>query len=130
NRFGQPLLRMTFDFKENDQRLNQHAADMCGRIGKAMNPSHSDPPGFRKSWSVAPYQTTHNTGGAIMGTKPRESAVNTWLQSWNASNVFVVGASAFPHNSAYNPTGPVAALAYRTAEAIRERYLKKPGFLS
>ena len=65
-----------------------------------------------------------------MGREPGTSAVNTWLQSWDVSNVFVVGASAFPHNSAYNPTGPVAALAYRTAEAIRDRYLKRPGLLS
>ena len=130
NRFGQPLLRMTFDFKENDRRQNSHAADLCGEIGKAMNPTRMDPPSFRKSWSVVPYQSTHNTGGAIMGVQPRTSAVNTWLQSWDATNVFVVGASAFPHNSAYNPTGPVAALAYRTAEAIRDRYLKSPGMLT
>ena len=95
-----------------------------------MNPTRADPASFRKAWSVVPYQSTHNTGGAIMGTKPRTSAVNTWLQSWDAPNVFVVGASAFPHNSAYNPTGPVAALAYRTAEAIRDRYLKSPGMLT
>ena len=79
---------------------------------------------------MVPYQSTHNTGGAIMGAEPGASAVNTWLQSWDVTNVFVVGASAFPHNSAYNPTGPVAALAYRTGEAIRERYLKHPGPLS
>jgi gluconate 2-dehydrogenase alpha chain len=121
---------MTFDFKENDRRQNSHAAELCGQIGKAMNPTRMDPPSFRRSWSVVPYQTTHNTGGAIMGTTPGTSAVNTWLQSWDATNVFVVGASALPHNSAYNPTGPVAALAYRTAEAIRDRYLKRPGLLS
>ena len=40
-----------------------------------------------------------------------------------------VGASAMPHNSAYNPTGPVVALAYRTAAALRDRYLKSPGLL-
>jgi len=39
----------------------------------------------------------------------------------------VTGASAFPHNSGYNPTGPVGALAYMAAEAIRDKYLKNPG---
>jgi gluconate 2-dehydrogenase alpha chain len=33
-------------------------------------------------------------------------------------NLFVVGASAFPHNSGYNPTGTVGALSYRAAEGI------------
>jgi len=32
-----------------------------------------------------PYQSTHNTGGLIMGTNPRDSAVNTYLQSWTAT---------------------------------------------
>jgi gluconate 2-dehydrogenase alpha chain len=130
NRFGQPLMRMTFDFKDNDVRLGRHAAEVCGAIGKAMKPSILGQPAFRTNWSVVPYQSTHNTGGAIMGAEPGTSAVNTWLQSWDVTNVFVLGASAFPHNSAYNPTGPVAALAFRTAGAIRDRYLKRPGMLT
>jgi gluconate 2-dehydrogenase alpha chain len=39
----------------------------------------------------------------------------------------VVGANVFPHNASYNPTGPVGALAYWTADAIRNMYLKNPG---
>jgi gluconate 2-dehydrogenase alpha chain len=130
NRFGLPLLRMTFDFKANEQKMMRHAATLCAQVGKAMNPTIMPPAGARTSWSVTPYQSTHNTGGAIMGAQPGTSAVNTWLQSWDVTNVFVVGASAFPHNSAYNPTGPLAALAYRSAEAIRDRYLKHPGLLA
>jgi len=76
-----------------------------------------------------PYQSTHNTGGVIMGPTPGVSAVNKYLQSWDAHNLFVVGASAFPHNAAYQPTGPVGALTYWTADAIKKRYLKNPGSL-
>ena len=54
-----------------------------------------------------------------MGTNPRESAVNKYLQSWDCHNLFVVGANVFPHNASYNPTGPVGALAYWTADAIK-----------
>ncbi len=36
-----------------------------------------------------------------------------------------MGASLFPQNASYNPTGPVGALAYWTAEAITKQYLKK-----
>ena len=129
NAFGQPLLRMTFDFHENERKMMAHGASLCAEIGKAMNPTILAPNRPRNSWSVVPYQSTHNTGGAIMGTDPSQTAVNTWQQSWDVPNVFSVGASSFPHNSAYNPTGPLAALAYRTAEAIRDRYLKHPGLL-
>ena len=130
NRFGQPLMRMTFDFKENEIRMNRFGAKVLTDIGKAMNPTQMGTASGRSSWSVVPYQSTHNTGGAIMGVDPKTSAVNGWMQSWDVTNVFVLGASAFPHNSAYNPTGPVAAFAYRSAEAIRDRYLKSPGLLS
>ncbi len=65
NRFGQPLMRMTFDFKDNDLKQNRHAAELCTQIGKAMNPTRMDPTVHSRSWSVVPYQTTHNTGGAM-----------------------------------------------------------------
>ena len=41
-----------------------------------------------------------------------------------------MGASAFPQNFGYNPTGIVGALAYWSAKHIRERYLKSPGALA
>jgi gluconate 2-dehydrogenase alpha chain len=49
------------------------------------------------------------------------------LQVWDVPNLFVVGASAFPQNPGYNPTGTVGALAYKAADAIRNHYLKRPG---
>ena len=66
-------------------------------------------------------------GGAVMGEDPKTSAVNRYLQSWDVHNVFVIDASAFPQGLGYNPTGTVAALAYWSAKAIREQYLKNPG---
>jgi len=33
----------------------------------------------------------------------------------------------FPQNAGYNPTGTVGALAYWSAEAIINRYLRDPG---
>ena len=65
-----------------------------------------------------------------MGTDPSTSAVNRYLQVWDVPNVFVMGASAFPQNFGYNPTGIVGALAYWSAKHIRERYLKSPGALA
>ena len=65
-----------------------------------------------------------------MGASPRDSVVNRYLQSWDVPNVFVVGANAFPHNSAYNPTGPVGALAYWTADAIKTRFRQRPGLMT
>ena len=60
---------------------------------------------------------------------PMTSALNRYLQSWDVSNLFVLGASAFPQNPGYNPTLTVGALAYWAAKAIRDKYLKNPGRL-
>ena len=78
-------------------------------------------------YSIVPYQSTHNCGGAIMGADPSTSTLNRYLQSWDVSNLFVVGANAFPQNAGYNPTGTVGALAYWTADAIVTKYAKSPG---
>jgi len=83
----------------------------------------------RGNFNVVPYQSTHNTGGTIMGTDPKTSVVNRYLQSWDADNLFILGASTFPQNPGHPPTGPVGALAYWSAEAIITRYLKAPGAL-
>src|SRR5262249_19203126 len=69
-------------------------------------------------YDCVPYQSTHNTGGAVMGADPATSVVNNYLQHWDAPNVFVVGACNFPQNAGFNPTGTVGALAYRAAEGI------------
>ena len=62
-----------------------------------------------------------------MGADPNSSVVNPFLQSWDVDNLFIVGAGNFPHNSGYNPTGTVGALAYRAADAIVNNYLAQPG---
>jgi len=53
--------------------------------------------------------------------------VDKYLQSWDVHNLFVVGAGNFPQNGGYNPTGTVGALTYQALEAIKTKYLKKPG---
>jgi len=125
--FGRPLMRMTFDFKENEIKQTAFMAEQCAKIAQSMNPIAINKTARAAPYSIVPYQSTHNIGGAVMGTDPRTSAVNRYLQVWDVPNVFVVGASAFPQNASKNPTGPVGAMAYWTAEAIREKYLKSPG---
>jgi gluconate 2-dehydrogenase alpha chain len=127
DRFGQPLLRMTFDFPDNDIRMSNYVTDKMEEIVKALKPREYIVSRRTKPYSTVPYQSTHNTGGAIMGADPKTSAINKYLQSWDVPNVFVVGASAFPQNAGYNPTGTVGALAFLAADAIITKYLKSPG---
>ena len=117
--YGRPLMRMTFDYTDNEHRMSDYLTDRAHDIAKAMKARELKVNRRKGSWDVVPYQTTHNTGGAIMGTDPATSAVNRYLQSWDVPNLFVIGASAFPQNAGYNPTGTLAALSHSISISIK-----------
>src|SRR5438445_12873931 len=121
---------MTFDRRENEHQISLGLTDKAAQIAKAIGPSKMNVAPRTEKYTIVPYQSTHNTGGAIMGADPATSAVNKYLQSWAVPNVFVVGASAFPQNGGYNPTGTVGALTFQALQAIKTRYLKRPGLLT
>ena len=125
---GRPLIRMSYNFRDNDFKMAEYIGQVLGKIARAMNPTVMSSPAVRRgNYNVVPYQSTHNTGGTMMGADPKSSAVNRYCQAWDADNLFVMGASLFPQNASYNPTGLVGALAYWSAQAITTTYLKRPG---
>jgi gluconate 2-dehydrogenase alpha chain len=125
--WGQPLLRMTFDFPDNDIRMSQYIADKVVEICHAMGGKQIIRGGTRRPYTTTAYQSTHNAGGAVMGNDPETSVVNRYLQCWDVHNVFSIGASAFPQNGAYNYSVTIGALTYWALEAIKNQYLKSPG---
>lgn len=129
DRLGRPLLRITFDFPENDIRMAAYCTSKVGELARTMGAREIVEHPRKRPWDAVPYQSSHVVGGFAMGADPKTSCVNKYLQSWEVPNLFVVGASAFPQNPGYNPTGTVGALAYKAADAIRSLYLKAPGAL-
>ena len=144
--FGNPLLRMTFDWEPNERKMVAWAGQRTLEIMREMIPNGTlssvgpptpeapniitgGPGSLPAHYDSVPYQSTHNTGGAIMGADPSASVVNKWLQMWDAPNVFVVGACNFPQNAGFNPTGTLGALAYRAAEGVI-KYSKSGGPLT
>jgi gluconate 2-dehydrogenase alpha chain len=127
DRFGRPLMRMTIDFHDNELKMSAFLTDKYAEILQKAGAKQVVKQPRIGPYDVTTYQTSHLCGGAIMGDNPGDSALNRYLQSWDVPNLFVMGASAFPQNAGYNPTGTVAALAYWSAAAIRSQYLKNPG---
>jgi gluconate 2-dehydrogenase alpha chain len=125
--YGRPLLRMTFDFRDNELKMQDFVLGKAADLARAMKPREINIKKRGPHYDIVPYQSTHNTGGAIMGASPDISVVNRYLQHWDVPNLFVLGASAFPHNSGYNPTVTLSGLAYFAADAITKKYLKQPG---
>ncbi|WP_340115584.1 GMC family oxidoreductase [Pelagibius sp. 7325] len=124
--YGQPLVRMTIDFRENELRMSQYVTKKAEEIARASGATIVGPANPRKGpFDTRVYQTTHVTGGTIMGSDPHTSVVSPHLQHWDAENLFVVGASNYPFNSGYNPTGPLGALALRLGDDLNS-YVERP----
>lgn len=128
--YGRPLLRMTFDFPDNDRRMSEYVlnrtVEIVGQMEHVTSIATANRAAAGSSYSIVPYQTTHNVGGAVIGTDPRTSVVNRYGQMWDHHNVFVFGACLFPQNLGYNPTGPLMGLAYWTLEHMKSDYLNNP----
>lgn len=124
--YGLPLAKVTYNYTKQDINLYNFMLPKLEGIMKAMganevyvSPKIKDYDFRGNGW----YGSSHITGGTIMGVDKRNSVVNTYLQHHDCENLFVVGASNFPHNGGYNPTLTLNALAYRASEGII-KYLK------
>ncbi|MGH9356751.1 MAG: GMC family oxidoreductase, partial [Terriglobia bacterium] len=127
--WGDPLLRLTLDWRENERQMAVFAAKKAVEIGRAMGAREAIPFVGLGRYDTRRYSSTHLQGGTIMGVSPDHSVVNTYLQHWQLSNLFILGGSTFPQNPATRPTLTMLALTLRTADAIVQRYLKRPGAL-
>ena len=81
-------------------------ADWFSRLLFRMN--------FRKSMSLG--AAIHESGGARMGSDPATSVLNSWNQCWDAPNVFVTDASAFPTSGCSGTTLTLMALTLRASD--------------
>jgi gluconate 2-dehydrogenase alpha chain len=136
DKWGDPLARITLDWTGHEQRQAQFAAkvlvrltEAVARVAKAKVIGGGRGRGDGR-YRVDSYNSTHVQGGAIMGASPETSVVNPYLQHWRMPNLFVIGASAFPQNTAMHPTVTAVALAQRTADALVDRYFRNPGALA
>src|SRR5262245_26765188 len=88
---------MTYNFVENDYKVGDYCMRIALDIARAMQPTMIGPPGLRRGdYDTVPYQSTHNTGGTIMGHDPKTSVVNRYLQAWD-------GRQSLHHGSLYLP---------------------------
>jgi gluconate 2-dehydrogenase alpha chain len=132
DKFGDPLIRFTLDWTAHELRQKEFLAEkmiaiggaMGARIGRTLHGAATEP-----HYSVTHYQSTHVQGGVIMGASPESSVVNPWSQHWDMPNLWVTGGATFPQNDSANPTLTMLALAYRTADALIDRYFNRPGKL-
>src|SRR5690625_4959604 len=125
--YNDPLIRVTNKLTDQDRNIAKFGIEKCKEVMEKMGADIIDEDEVPEVFDHI-YNGGHYAGGVIMGDDPETSAVNNYLQMWDAENLFVVGASALPHFGGRHPTATVGALAYRAAEGI-EKYLKDGGML-
>ena len=130
NAFGEPLLRMTFDWGPHEHKQSAFMVGVHQKLAQTLGVTSVLTGPLPAHYDIVPYQSTHTTGGAIIGADRKTSVANKYGQCWDVPNVFLSGASSFPQNAGYNPTGTVGALAYYTTDAVLKKYIKNPAPLA
>jgi choline dehydrogenase-like flavoprotein len=80
---GDPLLRMTLDWRENERRLADFAVAKSLEIVRAMGATDFTPSHGLGSYDTRVYQSSRVQGGTIMGKSPGTSVVNPYLKSFS-----------------------------------------------
>ncbi len=116
DKFGIPIPIVNFNWGENDLKLyadmRESVMEVLGTCVTEIVINRDDRPGGFAS---------HEVGTCRMGKDPKTSVLNSFCQSHEIKNLFVVDGSCFTTFSEKNPTLTIAALAVRSARYIAER---------
>ena len=108
---GLPAAKVTYVTSENTHRLVDWNLQRSLEAHEAA--------GATKSWITNRNNPSwHNMGTAKMGHDPETSVVNSYGQSHDVPNLYVIDGSQFPTATGVNPTATICALAKRTATFI------------
>jgi gluconate 2-dehydrogenase alpha chain len=113
---GLPVLRITYDLRENEHRLGDWMEAKSEEILREM--------GATKTWRGDRFTgvgSSHDFGGARMGEDPDRSVVNPQLQVHDTPGLYVFSGATFPTCPGINPTLSLLALVYRAAEQLIKR---------
>jgi choline dehydrogenase-like flavoprotein len=117
--FGIPIPVVHFRFGDNDMALWRDMIRTSGEILDTAKvrlslPGELHPAGF----------ASHDVGTVRMGNDPKTSVLNSFCQTHEVKNLFVVDGSCFTTAPEKNPTLTIMALAVRTAHHMADAIRK------
>ena len=110
---GLPLIRITYDLRENEQRLAEHMEGKAKEILREM--------GATKTWHGPRFTgvgSSHDLGGCRMGEDPAGSVVDPELRVHDTPGLYVLSSAVLPTCPGINPTLALWAVCYRAAERL------------
>jgi len=114
--WGVPVLKFDYTFSDNERKM---AADMADTAEEMLKAAGATDISVRRDvltegWSI------HEMGTARMGADPKTSVTNTFGQTHDVKNLFVVDGSIFVSASCQNPTWMIMALCWRAMDYVKD----------
>ena len=114
--WGIPALRFDYTFGDNEKKM---AADMADTAEEMLRAAGATDITVRRDiltegWSI------HEMGTARMGNDPKSSVTNSFGQTHDVKNLFVVDGSIFVSASCQNPTWMIMALCWRAMDYVKD----------
>lgn len=118
--WGIPALRFNYRFAENELAMAKDMSETAAEMLKAAGCENIQVTSeyLPEGWSI------HELGTARMGVNPKTSATNSFGQSHDVKNLFVVDGSVFVSAGCQNPTWTIMALAWRASDYLKDEAKK------
>jgi choline dehydrogenase-like flavoprotein len=117
--YGMPVPRINFSLQENDKLMLKA---MKKKLKEILSASGALKINYGE---IKPGSSAHNFGGCRMGNDSNRAVLNSFCQSHEVPNLFVVDSSCFVTTGTANPTLTIHAIAVRSSEYIAAQGKKR-----
>lgn len=116
--YGMPVPRITYEWRRNDRLMRTAMEKNTKEIYEAA--------GAEKMLYMRskPGGSAHNMGTCRMGKDPKTSVLNSFCQSHDVPNLFIIDGSCFVTGGTANPSLTIQAIALRASEYILDQGMK------
>ena len=116
--WGIPVLKISASWGDNELRM---AKDIAATAEETFRAAGFEVLSVSRALSN-PGRSIHETGTARMGTDPKASVLNTYCQSHDVKNLFVVDGSSFVSSGNQNVTLTILALCDRACQYLVDQF--------
>ncbi|MBK5294990.1 MAG: GMC family oxidoreductase [Acidobacteriia bacterium] len=115
DRYGVPIAKIEYKTGENERKMVEEMYDVADAMLRAAKAEILP---YRRGHVDVAGSAIHEHGTCRMGEDPKRSALNSFCQSHEVKNLFVVDGAAFPTATEKNPTLTILALAWRATDHL------------
>ena len=116
-----PIARIEYSIGENEKKM---VAEMYDTAESVLRAAKAEILPFERGWVDKMGSAIHEHGTLRMGDDPKRSVVNSFGQSHEVKNLFMLDGAIFPTATEKNPTLTILAIAMRGSDYLAEEFKK------